>query len=123
MSRIRPVETGAPAQLPLFDMEAAQGQGSQGVPDTIVLPTELAVYQEALTRRLGLAPSTAEVQSRHLAAMVRSTGVGNVRALLSDGRLTVDAIREPDREGTRRGRHLAVVDYLSLCGGGLELRL
>lgn len=120
MSRTHSVAPGALAQLPLFDVEAADGRSGQGVSEMVALPIELAAYQEALTRHLGLAPSTAEVQSRHLAAMVKSTGVGSVRALLTDGCLTVDAIRKPHREATRRARHLAVMDYLNLCGSGLE---
>ena len=85
------------------------------------LKNELACFSERLAQQHGLADSTAGVQSRHLASMVRFTSSGTVARFLRAPKATVAEVRRATREGTRRGRHLAVLNYAEICADSLPL--
>ena len=84
-----------------------------------VLAAELEEFRDREQEAHGLSDSSAGVLSRHLASMVRWSRTGTVAAFLSDAPRVLRAIRQIEREATRRARYQAVRDFVELCGDGL----
>ncbi len=79
-------------------------------------------FAEALVAVLGLAPSSAMVSSRFLAAMVRESGAPTLSAFFDDPELIVKGLRAASRAKNRRERYRAACDYLEVTNAPLDHR-